>query len=432
MAGEKDELIHEAENDDISQAIRAHMEEEDKKNVAAPGGEEGETEEEKEAREKLELEEKENKGGEGETEEEKEAREKAEKEEKEIKDKGEKGKEPDPPETESPSLEDLNKVFESDYKSLDDLKEALNQSKEIDTLRKSSKEWEDKYTEKDKLLKEHSNPLTYFKDENEYKRQQLLKQHPELNSQLAGEVFSQDVDKMDSIKAITLKTMLENPGLEDGEQGILDLIYDKYGIDPETPKSEWDALTRNKINIESNQAKKFLKEIQGEIKLPETIDFEANKEAVEKAATEAKEKLTKDWKPFVGKMFDKFDKLELTREDKDGKAEKFFEYAVDKGFKKEAEEEALKLIVESGLEVNEKNLKTIVQDLQDQYFLINRNKIMQAHADEQVAAKDKEWREKSDNPKPPSDKEKPDEKKTGNEAKNEEVDTNVLKSLGDY
>ncbi|MHA1122315.1 MAG: hypothetical protein ACTSPC_05830 [Candidatus Heimdallarchaeota archaeon] len=40
MVGEKDELIHEPENDDIQAAIKAHMEEEDEKNVAAPGEEE--------------------------------------------------------------------------------------------------------------------------------------------------------------------------------------------------------------------------------------------------------------------------------------------------------------------------------------------------------------------------------------------------------
>ena len=210
------------------------------------------------------------------------------------------------------------------------------------------------------------------------------------------------------------------------------LLYDKYGIDPETPKGEWDTLTRNKIKIESNTAKKFLKEVQSEIKLPETADFEEQKKATEQAAKEAKEKSTKDWKPFVDKMFTKFDKLELSREGKDGKAEKFFEYEVDKGFKKEAQEEALELIVESGLEVNEENLKTVVQDLHDQYFLINREKIMQAYADETVAAKEKEWREKVDNPKPPSDKEKPKEKKTGADAKNEEVDERVGKSLGDW
>ena len=100
--------------------------------------------------------------------------------------------------------------------------------------------------------------------------------------------------------------------------------------------------------------------------------------------------------------------------------------------RKEAQEEALELIVESGLEVNEENLKTVVQDLHDQYFLINREKIMQAYADETVAAKEKEWREKVDNPKPPSDKEKPKEKKTGADAKNEEVDERVGKSLGDW
>ena len=149
-------------------------------------------------------------------------------------------------------------------------------------------------------------------------------------------------------------------------------------------------------------------------------------------AKEAKEKSTKDWKPFVDKMFTKFDKLELSHEGKDGKAEKFFEYEVDKGFKKEAQEEALELIVESGLEVNEKNLKTVVRDLHDQYFLINREKIMQAYADEIVAVKEKEWREKVDNPKKPSDEEKPEEEKTGADAKNEEVDERVGKSLGDW
>ena len=410
MAEEKDELIHEPENDDIQEAVRSHMDEEDKKNVAAPGGEEEEEKKEEEKKEEV-----------AEVKEEKE----------EIKDKDEKGEVPDPTETPSLSIEDFNKVLESDYDSLDTLKEMLTKAKDTDALRKSSEEWEGKHNEKEKLLKEYSNPLKHFKDENEYKRQQLLIKHPELNSQLAGELFSEDISKMDSLKAITLKTMLENPGLEGGESGVVELLYDKYNIDSETPKGEWDALTRNKINIESNQAKKFLKEIQSEIKLPESEDFEANKEAVEKAAIEAKEKSTKDWKPFVNRMFDKFDKLELTRE-KDGKAEKFFEYEVDKGFKKEAQEEALELIVESGLEVNEKNLATVVQDLQDQYFLINREKIMQAYADKLVAVKDEEWRKKSDNPKPPSDEEKPKEEKTGADAKNSEVDERVGKSLGDY
>ena len=57
---------------------------------------------------------------------------------------------------------------------------------------------------------------------------------------------------------------------------------------------------------------------------------------------------------------------------------------------------------------------------------------MQAYADKLVAVKDEEWRKKSDNPKPPSDEEKPKEEKTGADAKNSEVDERVGKSLGDY
>ena len=209
---EKDELIHEPENDDIQEAIRSHMEEEDKKNIAAPG----ETDEEKEIREKAEQEEK-DKEGEGETEEEKKEREekeaadkgKLEKDDKETKDKDDKDKESDSSETPSPSIEDFNKVLESEYESLDALKEMLDKAKDTDALRKSSEEWESKYNESKKLLEKYSNPLSHFKDENEYKRQQLLIKHPELNSQLAGEIFSKDIDKMDDLKAITLKTMLE-------------------------------------------------------------------------------------------------------------------------------------------------------------------------------------------------------------------------------
>ena len=174
---EKDELIHESENDDIQAAIREHMEEEDKKNIAAPG----ETEEEKIERERVEKEEK-DKGGEGETKEEKKEREDKEaadkgelnKDEKEIKNKDEKGKVPDPPETPSLEIADFNKVLESDYESLDALKEVLDKAKDTDALRKSSEEWESKYNESKKLLEEYSNPLSHFKDENEYKLLSLI------------------------------------------------------------------------------------------------------------------------------------------------------------------------------------------------------------------------------------------------------------------
>jgi len=329
------------------------------------------------------------------------------------------------------NIEGLNKALSSEFKSVDEVKERLAQLNEIDALRRGEEDWKVKYKEKDDLLREYSNPLSHFKDENEYKRQQLLKKHPELNANLAGSLFSEDVDKMDNLDAIVLRILLENPGIKGGDKAALDYTYDKFGIDPEVNKSEWDSLVNTKIDIEGNQAKSFLKNIRDEIKLPETVDFEAQKKAAEEAAEAKIKKLGTDWEPFVNRMLDKFEKLSFTKE-KDGKQESYFEYEVNKEYKEGVRKETLEAIVRSGLEVNDENLVSLVQDFQDQYFLDNRNKIIQAYADQEIAKKDEEWRRKTDNPKPPSEEIASDEKLTDDEKKNADVDREVEEDLDKF
>ena len=82
-----------------------------------------------------------------------------------------------------------------------------------------------------------------------------------------------------------------------------------------------------------------------------------------------------------------------------------------------------------GMELTEENIKSLGDDVLDQYFLLNRVKIMQAYADQELAKLDKKWREETDNPDGLRDDEPPEESEA--DKKNKEIDEEVSRDLGD-
>lgn len=182
----------------------------------------------------------------------------------------------------------INSIFGNDsFKSVDDLKKKVTLA---DDLQNKYGELEKKNQQLQEQLLKNTNPLNFFADENEYKKQMLIKKHPDLNRSALSRVISKDVDNMDPLAAIKNRMMLEHGDIFQSEAEVMEAIADKYDVDfSEESLDDLPSVKRNKIKLEAKEAKKYFKQLSEEIEMPEEANPEALKKKFEERVNGAKE-----------------------------------------------------------------------------------------------------------------------------------------------
>ena len=248
------------------------------------------------------------------------------------------------------ALEEINKKFQTEFKSVDDLQGYFDKAKKADEYAPKLTEYETKvkqYEERIADLNSSLNPLSHFTSQESYIAEQLRKQHPDKSPMVLQEIVTKDASQISDLDVLIKNQMLETPDLIGGENGAKEYILDKYGIDPDLPKAEWSVTLQNKIKIEAKQIRKTWDELKSTVKLPTVLSQdEINAE---------KTRLTEERKTQLSPLketFSKFDKF--TEQIDEGKV---FDFNVPDEYKEMLPEMFEEYFVKAGVEPTKENLE---------------------------------------------------------------------------
>lgn len=263
-------------------------------------------------------------------------------------------------------FEELNKKFSTAFTSDDEVSSLISTSKSFKEKETTWGGYEvEKKTLQEKIndLEGKLNPRSYFSSDKAYVAEQLRIQRPDLNPVILQEVVMADIKQMDDFSALVKSTMLERTDLDQGD--IEAVLYDKYGIDPDTPKEDWERLAKTKIALDAKVAKDKFAELQSSVQLPEVRTQEQMVEEL-RLAKEAK---VQEITPYADK-FTAFDKF--TREVKEGEV---FEFDVPSDYRDSLGDMFKGFFVDGNLPINEANLETVVRLRNADFLYENFNKI---------------------------------------------------------
>jgi hypothetical protein len=245
-------------------------------------------------------------------------------------------------------IENFNKRYNTTYKSDDEVKPLFELPKKIT-------EYEEKVKDRDELVKSVEQ---YKKDLEELRAfgnsdllkdpliqkafvaSQLKNKYPNRDEFLLQEIAMSDLDKMSDIEAIAKEKMIDIKGLT-FERAKLAKLAD-FGVDSTVNPEEWGEVEKARIQIAGAEAKQRMKQILEGITLPKQV----TKEEKEAMATKALEDKVRTTAP-IRETFKKFD--EYVNGD--------FKFVVPDEYKATLDGVFQGMFIDSGLEVNETNLK---------------------------------------------------------------------------
>ena len=320
----------------------------------------------------------------------------------------------------------FNKSFGTQFSTPDEIKGLLESSDKVkelegkvtalDELQTKYDEINQKYETYKRYEEELFDPMQYFNSPEEYAWMKYRKDNPDKDASIAYKAFVSDFKKDSDLDVLINYERFSDPGLEGGEQGVKEMIADKYGIDPELidSPSEWTTVVRNKIRKDANLARKEFEEIKSSVELPAKVDI--NKlEADRKVAVEAKtNQLKKDWSEITNLMLKDMDKVTVFDDpNKEGKSDPLVDFVLDDKMKSELREGMISYLTDSGLEPTESNIQEAGTTAQARVILQNLPKIIKGAVNEALAKQEKAHNDEIHNPakvttdvKPDADSEK--------------------------
>ena len=347
----------------------------------------------------------------------------------EEKPKAEEPKALDAPDT----LSVVSNLLGQEFNTADEVSEYIRSLKEKETV---LEELQRKYQE----LESGVDPLQFFVNETEYKRQIALKQFPDYDPTLITKVMQEGSDKLKDLDAVRLHRRLTDPDVYESDADVDVLLRKELGVDAdeEIDVTELDRTQLLQLKKFGKEARRDFAKVHSELKMPEKVDVKGQKEEALRALTEKQDTQRKLWKPALKDLTKELDKIEFKYTDPETKEEVvLYTHEIDKDFVREVEKvlpQMADLLVERGVEYNrtaEKEEKAkMVGALKNKYLAENVNKIMFAYG-KQVEKNhaDKQHKE-SHNPREPNLQERPTEEKSVTQSSKEKLEADILRSYG--
>jgi hypothetical protein len=190
----------------------------------------------------------------------------------------------EPPKTEPPQadvfFDNFNKRYGTTYKADEELKALFDAPKKISEYEGKLKDFGTLQAEAEKRQKEIerleslNDPLKFFSSPQTYVAEQLRIKYPDKDPVLLQEIATTDVDSMEDFDLLAKAEKLFNRKLPEGGRYVKDVLYKRYGLDPETKPEEWDGATKTQIAMDANVVKGRLNELKKGIELPKLVTKE--------------------------------------------------------------------------------------------------------------------------------------------------------------
>lgn len=284
-------------------------------------------------------------------------------------------------------LSEFNKSIGANYSDVEELKNILGEYgslkekvSKIDDFDAISSRLEKAEKERNLLIEKYrelKDPQSFFADDVEYKRNQLMKSNPEINGEVARKALTIDLATANPLDIIALSMQLTHSRLSGGEVGAKEAFLLSKGIDLQVAEDgsvDTNDLTRaqmNVINLEAEKAAKDIASIRSSI--PEV---QASKEVEDLIAewTAQQQQPQFDVTKWDGKIDDVVKSVDVF-EVKDGDTVLYSE-PISEEFKDGLKEAVLEAITKGGIEPTPENIKILADEAKKEYAFENMPSIM--------------------------------------------------------
>jgi len=285
---------------------------------------------------------------------------------------------------------ELNKSFGTNYSSVDELKSVLGEYgslkekvSKIDDFDTLSSRLEKVEKERNLLIEKYrelKDPQSFFADDVEFKRNQLIKSNPSINGEVARKALTMDLGTANPLDIIALSMQLTHSKLSGGEVGAKEAFLLSKGIDVQLEDDgslDASALSRaqiNIINLEAEKAAKDIASIRDSVQLPESS--KEVEELISEWSAQSQEPQF-DMSKWEGKIADVVKGVDIF-EIKEADVVLYSE-PIDAEFK-EGLEDAIKEAISKGkIEPTPENIKILIEEAKKEYAFENMPSIMKRY-----------------------------------------------------
>jgi len=295
----------------------------------------------------------------------------------------------------------LNEMFGEQFQTVEDVRKANipAQLKELDNLREKVQQLEAQLKEKPK----HSFANDELAKFNEFVRDTGIK-----SFDVFSELNSKDIASMDDMDALVLFDLTEDPKHINNRQRVRKYFERKYDVDKakveagEMTQEEYDANMFN-LEVDARKAKAELQKLKDKIKMPEIPE---EKPELKEWTPEIKQKQKEVWSKVCSSALEQLTNVPIRMNDKDGNVieKPLINYVLPEKSKVDILNRTIDYIIGNQIEVNEKNVKDVIQNIYSDIILNNFGNIMYAVFDYIRGMTEKEILETYHNPSPMKNK----------------------------
>jgi hypothetical protein len=276
---------------------------------------------------------------------------------------------PDPAEVKTEWLTEFNSTFKTSYGSVDELKTIFDIPTPPEENNAPNAEFEALKQKHEFLINEYrkkDNPLEYFSNEVELKKNLLMKSNPKISGAVAERLFDIDTEKGNPLDIIALDLMLNNKAIK-SEEAAKSWFKANHGID-EDSFEDMTEIQRMTIDIEAEKAAKNIMSIREGVVVPTT-------KSVDEILAEATfgvqpEYDIKVWDGKLDSLVKSISEIKI----EDGE----FSYSelIDDEFKAGLSDVIKETIIKGKINPTPENIAALRKEAEDIYFLENKASIL--------------------------------------------------------
>lgn len=309
----------------------------------------------------------------------------------------------------------LNKDLETNFESIDSLKQTISKASKVDELEDRVKEVEDlrakadEFKEKYELLLENTDPKTFFADDSSIKLELFKKSNPSKDAAVAHKIFSiDDVNKVDDFDIVKLGYKLDFPNLKGGDEAIKEMLAEEYNVDPELEIDQWPVRAQNKLLIEANKFRNSFNEIK-KIEVPGRLDVDKLRNDLIQERETKISTLKESWNKSSEalKTSDELKKLKFQiGVPKDGEQPEYFEWDLD-SVPSDTIDNIVNQMISSGVSPTDDNLASVKDAVRLAVEDVYKPQIMAKYKEAIRSEWEAEHLKKTHNPEPLHDSQNP-------------------------
>lgn len=255
------------------------------------------------------------------------------------------------------SLDAFNKKFGKEIENEDYFESLFEKAEKYDETKSSYDETVQKLSEY-QTLSEKLDPMSNFKSEDEYKRQQLLIKKGDELSEDAIKALSvlnpSKVKEMSDVDALKTQLMIEKGVTSKEAEAVL---LHKYGLD-ELNMEDADSGLQAVMKVDAIDARNSVSDLYTGIEIPTKVDYEASR--VE---------LKQSWENPVSEIVKSIDKIQLAEG---------IDFVVTDEMKQGLEESTLAWVMSKQIKPSDDSGAAIIGQLKDQIILNNLDNVVKS------------------------------------------------------